>query len=239
LGRKPLVVHADNADQILALLRLTGQIEQSVKRIIAASNQNPSPVFTGIRLIIAGGAEAWLVAEQMRKHNVSGVLLYPVNCYPEHHDSRRCRSLSSLENPILLKISKRNGTHYTPPVSGLSILRRHGIKVAIAAESNNMVHDLYFDAGWAEWLSDRRIDGSAIQPEANYTRISPHDAVGMISWRVAEMFGISDFYAAQTFTNFVIFAGDHPMKSVKTAVGLAVNQISTDSWLIRCMPNQL
>ncbi len=107
-GDLPLFVHVNDANHIISVLRIKNEVERE------------TPEGSFIHLVIVGGAEAWKAAKEISRSKGTSVLLTPVNCTPEKHDHRRCRSLSSLEHPILTKKSQVAD-------SGISILLRENV----------------------------------------------------------------------------------------------------------------
>lgn len=106
-GRVPLVVAADRASDILAVLRLAKDF--------------------GLRVVIAGGAEAWAVAEDLAKAN-AGVIIDPTQNLPDSFDSVRVRDDSAgvlAAAGVTVAISPLGGAH---GVGGLRQLA--GIAVA-------------------------------------------------------------------------------------------------------------
>lgn len=69
-GAKTLVVHVNKADYIATLVRL--------KRDVAP----------GMKLTILGGAESWIVADELAKEDV-GVIVSPARSFPGTWDQRR------------------------------------------------------------------------------------------------------------------------------------------------------
>lgn len=102
--RRPLVVHAHRADEIAAALRLQREL--------------------GFVLVIAGGAEAHMVAKELAAQQVS-VLVGPVRVAPFGWNTRQAR----LDNA--------------------AILAQAGVRVGLATAETHNARNLRFEAGFA------------------------------------------------------------------------------------------
>lgn len=102
--RQPLVIHAQRADTIIAALRLIAQ--------------------TGIRAVIAGGAEAHVVATELARAKVP-VLLAPVRARPYSFATLRARD------------------------DGAARLFVAGVQLALSTADDHLVRNLRWQAGWA------------------------------------------------------------------------------------------
>jgi len=114
-GKIPLAVSAQNKDIIARLL----QMKDSLKDIAP------------INLVIIGGIESYLVAQELAKAHVP-VILVPWRCQPERWEYRHCLP--------------------GPPISektSFQILVEAGAQVALGAWDDGLVSTLYWEAGWA------------------------------------------------------------------------------------------
>ncbi|CAG8484063.1 3339_t:CDS:2 [Funneliformis caledonium] len=143
-GLVPLAAHTDSKDEIASLIRL----KQLVKRHGG-----------DLRLVIIGGAEAHLIADQISKNNVS-VVLSP---------SRPVPSLWTAKNVL-------TGSPITN-TTGIEILVKHKVKVAIGVDNSAWTRNLVWDAGWAVTNSKGLLDEK--------------DAVALISWNLEEIFNLN------------------------------------------------
>lgn len=73
-GDIPIVLHTDSADQIASLIALKAEIETEAG--------------TRLRMTIAGGAEAHLLAQELADAEIGVILLHP-RPYPSGWESRR------------------------------------------------------------------------------------------------------------------------------------------------------
>lgn len=103
-GRLPLVVHAHRADDIAAALRLAGDL--------------------ALRLVVVGGAEAWLVADKLAEARVP-VIVSPVRATPDSFETARARD------------------------DNATLLHRAGVVVGIATGSTHGARNLRWEAGFA------------------------------------------------------------------------------------------
>ncbi|KAG5458218.1 MAG: hypothetical protein BJ554DRAFT_1601, partial [Olpidium bornovanus] len=109
-GEMPLVVHTHSADIISQLIVL--------KRI------HPR-----VRIVVLGGAEAHIVARQLREVDIP-VVLSPPRCTPGTWESRRC-----LHGPPLAERS------------GIDVLFEEGVDVGLAVEDDALARNLLWEAG--------------------------------------------------------------------------------------------
>ncbi|KAJ3036750.1 hypothetical protein HDV00_002412 [Rhizophlyctis rosea] len=107
-GELPLVVQADEANDISRLIALKREIE---------SLHNSS---TPIRLTILGGVEAWVVAPQLAKASIP-VILSPARCVPGTWETRRCRVQWS--TPSSVRILREAGVKVGLSVSEIGYAR--------------------------------------------------------------------------------------------------------------------
>ena len=130
-GNMPLAINVHSADEIASLLRLKADIEAEVL-------QHADPV-ASLRLIIVGGAESHLLAEELAAANV-GVVLAPLLPYSETWDQRRS----------LTGAPMTNGTT-------IDVLHAAGVKVGIGTKEDWETRDLYLSAGIAYANGGRKI----------------------------------------------------------------------------------
>ena len=245
-GRLPLVAHVNNAEQIVDLLTVVHEINEKVRAKFSDGFQ--------IRVVIAGGAEAWLVADELVKANVEGVILSPLRCTPEDYDSRRCGSLSSLQHPILLaKDGFTEGSTLPPPDLGIATLLAAGIRVAIASNSDNDVGSLAWEAGWAQWMSNRRVDGSL----GSGASLSTKDAIGTLTWNLVKILhlvdeeledasNVGEITLGSSLPNLVVYDGN-PLENFHAKLLLTVGSIQERGRFsknaarveVRCFPVQI
>jgi hypothetical protein len=191
-----------------------------------------------MRVVIVGGAEAWLKANELAAANVS-VVLRPVMCTPEAYDARRCRSLTSLEHPMFHQ--QQQVVDMNSLQTSISILHDAGVKLAVTSEDDNWVHDLVWLAGWTRWMSNRRVDGSLMETQA----MSLHEAVGLVTWNVADILGIDktlrhgELTNATVFTSAVMYANGHPLKTTLAPLALSLVPTSQNRVILRCNPKQI
>jgi imidazolonepropionase-like amidohydrolase len=117
-GEIPLAAYVHSKDEIAALIRL--------KERIAKGGGN-------LRLIIVGGAEAYLVAAHLARHDVPVVL----------HPPRPTPALWTAQN-VLTGAPLTNGT-------AVQVLRRHGVLIGFGVCST-FARNLVWEAGWG-WLA--------------------------------------------------------------------------------------
>ncbi|KAK3625394.1 hypothetical protein LTR56_003999 [Elasticomyces elasticus] len=125
-GTLPLILTVHSADTISTLLRLKAEVEATID--------------DGMRVVIHGGAESHLVADDLAAGKVSGVILAPLLPYSTTWDQRR-----SLTGPPLT-----NGT-------AVDALFSAGVKVAIATAEDWETRDLDLLAGIAHVNSGGKI----------------------------------------------------------------------------------
>ena len=117
-GTMPLIIEVHSADLIASLLRLKTEVEDAIDA-------------TDMRLVIVGGAESYMLAEELATANV-GVALAPLLPYSETWDQRRS----------LTGAPMTNGT-------AIDVLHAAGVKVAIGTKEDWETRDLYLSAGIA------------------------------------------------------------------------------------------
>ena len=223
-GEIPLIVHVNSAEQIEKLLDMLQDVE----------NEHKS---SRVKMVIVGGSEAWMVAKRLKETDTA-VILTPVRCIPEHLDSKFCASMSSLMHPILFPL--RPGEK--PAMTGISILRDNGVRFAVGPADDNMINSLLWDAGWAKSMSNKYVDGSAIHGIAE---MSVHEAVGLVTWAVADILGLTEFASIKLdgdMPNFSVYVNDHhPTEDLRANLAITVASMDADSnqSLIRCMPRPL
>jgi hypothetical protein len=121
-GKIPLAVRTQNKDVIAHLLKMKAAIADVAR----------------INLVIIGGIESYLVAEELAKAKVP-VILVPWRCQPETWESRHCLP--------------------GPPMSektAFQILVEHGVDVALGGWDDGLITALYWEAGWAAKGTDLR-----------------------------------------------------------------------------------
>jgi imidazolonepropionase-like amidohydrolase len=123
-GMMPLVVTVHSADLIASLLRVKADVE-------AAISAEDSSSTAQLRLILVGGAESHLLADELAAANIS-VVLAPLLPYSETWDQRRS----------LTGAPMTNGTT-------IDVLHAAGVQVAIGTEEDWETRDLYLSAGIA------------------------------------------------------------------------------------------
>jgi len=121
-GNMPFAVHCNSRDLIAASVRLVQEIRYNQEK---GRIEGP-----GMKLVIVGGAEAHLIADDLADENVS-VILGPAKCIPIEWETRRC-----LPGPPL--------AHHT----GLDILYKAGVNVGITSKDSSWTRNLIWDAGW-------------------------------------------------------------------------------------------
>jgi len=124
-GEIPLVVHTHSADIIATLIVLKKEVERHTKK--------------GIKLTIAGGGEAHLLAKELGKANI-GVVLNPVRPFPASWESRRI-----LPGPPLTAESQ------------ILRLLDHNITVGVGVLESWEARNARFDLGWAALEAGGRI----------------------------------------------------------------------------------
>jgi hypothetical protein len=139
------------------------------------------------------------------------------------------------------------------PPTGLSVLWKAGLRVAVAPYDDSKAHEIWWEAGWARHLSSRAVDNTLITKE-----LSLHEAVGMVTWNIRKMLlgseeekvrGVHrDFGRIVTnvsWTSFNIYVGGHPVRDAKSRLWLSVQRIGSKATkeryrsLIRCSPRPL
>ena len=231
-GTVPLFIHVNNAEQISQVLDVKTEIDKLTDEGYSS------------RFVLVGGAGAWRVAEKIAQTNNTSVLLNSVRCTPEDYDSKRCRSQSSLEHPILT--GDTNISHLAK--SSLNILYKSGVSFAIVPESDNMAKDLVWDSGLAGWISNRYVDGTLIKGEPQMTR---HEMVGLSTWKVKEIVGLNKdnvgtLDIGKPNPNFLVYLatnGKHPTESVESRLMFSLLTVDSREGkhesIMRILPKQL
>ncbi|KAL2266759.1 hypothetical protein VTJ83DRAFT_6111 [Remersonia thermophila] len=129
-GTLPLVLTAHSADTIAAVVQLKRSVEASAG--------------TSLRVVVLGGAESHLVADELAAADV-GVVLAPALTFPSTWDRRRA----------LVGAPLTNGT-------AADALLRAGVKVGLGVEEDWQALDLGLYAGWV-W---RNGEGRVAEKEA-------------------------------------------------------------------------
>eukprot|EP00158_Paraphelidium_tribonemae_P008279 Partr_v1_DN28537_c0_g1_i2_m73708 putative Carbohydrate esterase family 9 protein len=221
----PLAVHVHNAEQISAILALKKEVETEMN--------------SQFRVVIIGGAEAWRVASQIALSPLTSLILTPVRCTPGNQDSRRCRSMTSLQHPILTR------NKWSREVKmGMAILFSAGVRIAVGPADDNMVTSLLWDAGYARWMSDKLVNGDLSLHSTN--KLTVHDAVGMVTWNIAEIFGLDTIHgtgriAEFSLPNLAVYIGDHPLTTVTNRLlfSISTSNSARNESLVRCLQTQL
>lgn len=193
-GKIPLFVHVDNAEQIAALLKVKVDAERELKE--------ETGIVAKIKMVLVGGSEAYILAKELSAHNIS-VILSPLMSIPEDYESRRTRSYSSLDHPILtgkkLNLSQN-----------LKTLRDHGVPIGIASHE---VHEIFWDAAISREMSGQLLDGSDVSQKMSF-----HEAVGLVTWNAAKLIcvkkeNVGSIKVRKGGLNMVVFANGHPLQS--------------------------
>jgi hypothetical protein len=124
----PLVLSVHSADRIASIVTLKADVEEAIRK--AASTPN-SMKKVSLRIVILGGAEAYLVAPQLASAGIS-VVLAPLLPHAQSWDQRR----SLMGAPLT------NGT-------AIDALLDAGVLVAIGVEEVWETRELGWVAGWA------------------------------------------------------------------------------------------
>ncbi|KAI1817051.1 amidohydrolase [Poronia punctata] len=135
-GSLALAVTAHSADVIAAILRVKNTVDEAIASTRGEEEASP------LRLVIIGGAESPIVADELAKADV-GVVLSPVFSYRKSWDQRRALTGAPLTN----------GT-------AVDVLVGAGVTVAIGLEEDWVVRDLGLLAGIAYKNGGGRIDES-------------------------------------------------------------------------------
>ncbi|KAK5703813.1 hypothetical protein LTR97_002826 [Elasticomyces elasticus] len=125
-GTLPLILTVHSADTISTLLRLKAEVEATID--------------DGMRVVIHGGAESHLVADDLAAGKVSGVILAPLLPYSTTWDQRRSLTGAPLTNGTVV-----------------DALFSAGVKVAIATAEDWETRDLDLLAGIAHVNSGGKI----------------------------------------------------------------------------------
>jgi len=114
-GKIPLAITAQNKDVIAHLLKMKSALQE----------------IAPINLVIVGGIESYLLAEELSRARVP-VILIPWRCQPEEWEYRHC-----LPGPPLSE------------KTSFQILVEHGVEVALGAWDDGLVSTMYWEAAWA------------------------------------------------------------------------------------------
>lgn len=131
VGQSPLVITVHSADTIAAVLRMKSDVEEASNSVYGDK--------TNIRLVILGGAEAYLLASELAAEGV-GVVLAPFQSYGSSWDQRR-------------------GLTGAPLTNGTSVdaLVDAGVATAIGLEEDWLIRDMALLAGIAHQNSGGRV----------------------------------------------------------------------------------
>ncbi|KAJ3210089.1 hypothetical protein HDU82_008790 [Entophlyctis luteolus] len=121
-----------------------------------------SSVAPKARLVLAGATGAWVVADEIATAKVP-VLLLPPRCQQETWETRWCRPYG------------------TSSQSTYEILASAGVKVLFSVREPDQIRSLLFEAGW----------GTVGDSESTGT-VNAMDAVGVVTWNVADAFGLDE-----------------------------------------------
>ncbi|RUS35081.1 hypothetical protein BC938DRAFT_476063 [Jimgerdemannia flammicorona] len=162
-GHLPVVVYTENKDEIASVV--------TIKRATRAAGGSP-------RFIIMGATESWLVADHLAREDIA-VILRPARCTPRTWFSQHC-----LVGPPI------------SPVTALDVLVRKGVLVGLASldVDDGYVRNLVWDAGGSSHHAKLRfliqlVTGWNLATNPTLTET---DAVGLVSWNIAKMFGLRD-----------------------------------------------
>ncbi|XDG05279.1 hypothetical protein ABKA04_004894 [Annulohypoxylon sp. FPYF3050] len=123
-GELPLAISVQSADAIAAILKVKQVVDKAI-----TSSQGASA--TGIKLVLIGGAESFLLADELAAADV-GVVLSPLLSYRNGWDQRRALTGAPLTN----------GT-------AVDALVAAGVRVAVGIEEDWLVRDVGLLAGIA------------------------------------------------------------------------------------------
>ncbi|GAB1317184.1 Carbohydrate esterase family 9 protein [Madurella fahalii] len=129
-GKMPLVITVHSADTIAALLRVKREVEEA-GNAVWRGRRGVGGEGGRIRMVILGGAEAYLVARELAESGV-GVVLAPMLAFGVTWDQRRALTGAPLTN----------GT-------GIDVLVEAGVVTAVGPEEDWVVRDLGLLAGIA------------------------------------------------------------------------------------------
>jgi len=166
-GLVPLAVHTHSKDEIASLINLKKQLSDNGG---------------DLQIIIIGGAEAHLLAEELSRYNIS-VVLSPSRPVPDLWTAKNVLTGSPLTN-----------------ITGIEILVKHKVKVALGINNPAWTRNLVWDAGWVHANSKGTI--------------SEKDAVGLISWNLEKFFNLNRNKLKQqglrvgNIANFVAYDGN-------------------------------
>ncbi|KAI4869823.1 amidohydrolase [Hypoxylon rubiginosum] len=132
-GSLPLAVTTHSADVIASLLKVKSTVDKAIASSSSSSSSSPQSTSTssGISLVIIGGAESFLLADELAAARV-GVVLSPLLSYRNGWDQRRALTGAPLTN----------GT-------AVDRLAAAGARVAVAVDEDWQVRDVGLLAGIA------------------------------------------------------------------------------------------
>ena len=131
----PLAVTVHSADHIASLLRIKVEVESAITEQTLSTSAH-------LRLVIIGGAESHILAEELAAADV-GVVLAGLQPYAETWDQRRSLTGAPLTN-----------------WTAIDILQAAGVSIAIGTDEDWETRDLYLSAGIAYangggWISEK------------------------------------------------------------------------------------
>ncbi|OTB06398.1 hypothetical protein M426DRAFT_318806 [Hypoxylon sp. CI-4A] len=127
-GSLPLVITVHSADTIAALLKVKATVE---KAISSSSRSNSN----GISLVLIGGAESFLVADELAAANV-GVVLSPLLSYRSTWDQRRALTGAPLTNGTAVDVLVAAGVHVAIGIDEDWLVRDVGLLAGIAHKNS-------------------------------------------------------------------------------------------------------
>ncbi|KAI0179800.1 amidohydrolase [Hypoxylon sp. FL1284] len=172
-GTLPLAITAHSADVIAAVLK----VKQFVDGAITATSRGAST--GGISLVIIGGAESHLIADELAEAGVAGVVLSPLLPYRTGWDQRRALTGAPLTN----------GT-------AVDRLAAAGVRVAVGIDEDWQVRDLGLLAGVAYR------NGGGLLSERDALALVSDNVYGMLGLEEKEEGERGDGWA-----EFVVFEG--------------------------------
>jgi hypothetical protein len=137
------------------------------------SSKRPSSPFGGLRTVVAGGSEAYLVARELAENNIP-VILTPPRSMPGSWDRRHSA-----------------GAPYTAHHAAL--LASAGVKVGLGVADDSFAGQLRWEAGFVLEQS-RGFTGLHVNntdPSPPLISLSDDEVIGMITWNIADIFSLS------------------------------------------------
>ena len=188
-----------------------------------------------LKLVIVGGAEAWTVADKLQAHNAS-VLLRPARCTPGSWETRRCLLPNNIGQGLDFELSTGTTSPKLDEVMfpAAHILMKAGVKVGVSFSEDNFARGLIWEAGWV--FQDAKSAARALKQQG----MSAKEALGMITWNVADMFGIKAGRLVEgELANVLVYNSDpiegaHGLGSLHSRLEMIV-----DGTTVRCHPRQL